>query len=89
MGKRVTAYVETEVDVDLTDFDEDDIVKYLEGRGYTVMEGSNNSTFDNFVDIDKKIWELYLLYTSETGAGYPMEIALGKFFAEYYNKVSV
>jgi len=89
MGKRVRAYVETEVDVDLTDFEEDDIVEYLEGQGYTVMEGKNNSTFDNLADLDKKIWELYLLYTSENGAGYAMEIALGKFFAEYYNKVSV
>ena len=89
MGKIVTAYVETEVDVDLSDFEEDDIVDYLEDKGYTVMEGRNNSTFDNFADLDKKIWQLYLTYKSDNGAGPKMDKELGDFFAEYYNKVSV
>jgi len=89
MGKRVTAYVETEVDVHLSDFEEDDIIDYLESQGYTVMEGKNNSTFDNFADLDKKIWQLYLTYKSDNGAGPQMDKELGIFFAEYYNKVNV
>jgi hypothetical protein len=90
MGRAIkTAYIETEVDVDLDDFAEEDLVEYLEDKGYTVMEGINHSAYDNFADIDKRIWELYLVYTSNKGAGHEMDKALGSFFAEYYNKVSV
>jgi hypothetical protein len=84
-----TACVEVDVDFDFDDFDTEDIVEYLEDKGYTVMEGINHSAYDNFADIDKRIWELYLIYTSNKGAGPEMEKALGSFFADYYNKVSV
>jgi hypothetical protein len=90
MGRTIkTAYVETEVDVDLDDIETDDIVEYLEEKGFTVMEGINHSAYDNFADIDKRIWALYLIYKSDQGAGPEMEKALGSFFADYYNKVSV
>lgn len=84
-----TAYVEVDVDFDFDDFDTEDIVEYLEDKGYTVMEGINHSAYDNFADIDKRIWELYLIYKSDQGAGDAMDKALGAFFADYYNKVSV
>jgi hypothetical protein len=84
-----TACVEVDVDFDFDDFDTEDIVEYLEDKGYTVMEGINHSAYDNFADIDKRIWELYLIYKSDQGASDVMDKALGSFFADYYNKVSV
>ena len=88
-GTRRTAYVEVDVDFDLDDFDESDLVEYLEDKGYTVMKGKNKSKFDTFEALDKRIWQLYLMYISCNGAGHLMDKELGDFFAEYYNKVSV
>jgi succinate dehydrogenase flavin-adding protein (antitoxin of CptAB toxin-antitoxin module) len=85
MGYRSTR---VEVDVDLDDFYESDLVNYLEEKGYTVMEGKNKSKFETFEQLDKRIWQLYLLYKSDKGAGHEMDKALGTFFGEYYNKVS-
>ena len=84
-----TACVEVDVDFDLDDFAEDDLVDYLEDKGYTVIEGKVSTKYETFEQLDKKIWELYLTYTSEKGAGPEMDKALGIFFGEYYNKVSV
>ena len=85
---RRTACVEVDVDFDLDDFDEQDLIDYLEDKNYTVIEGMTTK-FENFEDIDKRIWQLYLLYKSDQGAGDAMDKALGSFFADYYNKVSV
>jgi hypothetical protein len=85
---RKTACVEVDVDFDLDDFDEDDLINYIEEKGYTVIEGKNQSKFENFEDIDKRIWALYLVYTSAS-SDMEMHKALGTFFGEYYNKVSV
>ena len=87
-GTRKTAYIETEVDVDLDDFDEDDLINYLEEKGYTVMEGKNKSKFETFEALDKQIWKLYLTYVSASN-DVEMRKQLGAFFAEYYNKVNV
>ena len=84
-----TACVEVDVDFDLDDFDENDLIGYLEDKGYTVVEGKVNTKYETFEELDKKIWELYLTYTSENGAGPKMDKELGVFFAEYYNKVTV
>jgi len=84
-----TACVEVDVDVDLDDFDESDLVDYLEEKGYTVIEGKVSTQYETFDQIDQKIWQLYLTYKSENGAGPQMDKELGVFFAEYYNKVSV
>jgi hypothetical protein len=86
---RRTACVEVDVDFDLDNFDEQDLIDYLEGKGYTIVEGKVNTKFENFEDIDKRIWQLYLIYKSDQGAGDAMDKALGTFFGEYYNKVSV
>lgn len=87
MGRKtVSAYVETEVDVDLNMFSQEDIIDFLEDQGYTVFEGKCETAVN---DLDKRIWELYVLYTSDKGAGPKMDKALGSFFADYYNKVSV
>jgi hypothetical protein len=84
-----TAYIETEVDVDLDDFEEKDLVEYLEDNGYTIVKGKHDSNFESYNELDKRIWQLYLIYKSDQGAGDAMDKALGSFFAEYYNKVSV
>ena len=86
---RRTACVEVVVDFDLNDFDESDLVDYLEDKGYTVIVGKVSTQYETFDQIDKKLWQLYLTYTSEKGAGPKMDKELGDFFAEYYNKVSV
>ena len=86
---RKTACVEVDVDFDLDDFDESDLVDYLEEKGYTVMEVKVSTKYETFEQLDKQIWQLYLTYVSENGAGPKMDKELGDFFAEYYNKVSV
>ena len=78
--KAVTAYVETDVEVDLYDFDTSDIIDFLENDGYTVCKSS---------PLDKQIWQLYLTYISSVGAGHKMDKELGNFFADYFNKVKV
>lgn len=88
-GTRRTACVEVDVDFDLDDFDEDDLINYLEEKGYTVMEGKVSTKYESFDQLDKQIWKLYLMYISCNGAGPQMDKELGNFFAEYYNKVSV
>jgi hypothetical protein len=78
---RKTACVEVDVDFDLDDFEEEDLIDYLEEKGYTIMEGKNESKFKTFEALDKKIWQLYLTYTSDNGAGPEMDKQLGDFFA--------
>jgi hypothetical protein len=84
---RRTASVEVDVDFDLDNFDEEDIIDFLEGKGYIVTEHAIG--IDNIKALDQQIWQLYLTYKSENGAGPQMDKELGVFFAEYYNKVSV
>ena len=84
-----TACVEVDVDVNLDDFDESDLIDYIEEKGYTVLEGKVSTKYETFDQLDKQIWQLYLTYISCKGAGPEMDKELGVFFAEYYNKVSV
>ena len=49
-----TIYTEVEVDVDLADFETDDLIEELENRGY--MTGSANS--ENSNELLSKIWQL-------------------------------
>jgi hypothetical protein len=85
---RRTACVEVDVDFDLDDFDESDLIDYIEDKGYTVIEGKVSTKYETFDQLDKQLWQLYLLYTSDKGAGHQMDKALGNFFSVYYNKVS-
>ena len=88
-GTSRTASVEVDVDFDLDDFDEGDLIDYLEDKGYTVIEGKNNSKFETFTDLDKSIWKLYQTFLLDKGDNNDMDRELRKFFAEYYNKVTV
>ena len=86
---RKTACVEVDVDFDLDDFEEDDLIDYLEDKGYTVIKGKNKSKFETFEALDKNIWGLYQAFLLDNGDNNNFDMELRKFFAEYYNKVSV
>jgi hypothetical protein len=88
-GTSRTAIVEVDVDFDLEDFDEGDLIDYLEDKGYTVMEGKNQIKFETFEALDKSIWKLYQTFLLDKGDNNDMDRELRKFFAEYYNKVTV
>ena len=74
-----TVFVENEVDVYLEDINDQDMIDYLKEIGYHIHDRK----------MEDRICELYVLYTSEHGAGPEMDKALSEFFSEYYNKVSV
>lgn len=48
-----TVYTEVEVDVDLSDFETDDLIEELESRGEVVLDSSTNSH-----ERLEKIWQL-------------------------------
>ena len=87
MGKRVTAYIETEVDVYLDDIAEEDIIDYLEDKGYTIMEGKSESGFDDFKELDKRIWQLYQTWKLPSNEA-EFWGEMHSFFSDYYNKTS-
>ena len=87
MGKIVSAYIETEVDVDLENFEFEDIIEYVEGQGYTVVEGSVE--VENVKALDRQIWGLYQAFLLDNGDNNNFDKELRKFFADYYNKVNV
>ena len=89
MGYRKrTAYIETEVDVDLNDFDFVDIIEYVEEEGYTVIKGTGVRC--GIENLDERIWILYDAWRHDRGDNDKrFEKEMRKFFADYYNKVSV
>jgi alkaline phosphatase len=88
MGKKtVSAYVETEVDVDLDMFHESDLIEHLEDNGYTVVEGKFE--VKKIKALDKQIWGLYQAFLLDNGDNNDFDMELRKFFAEYYDKVNV
>jgi len=82
---RRTACVEVDVDFDLDDFAEDDLIDYLEDKGYTVVEGKVDNK--DMKEVDAMIWELYQTWKLPCNE---MDFwrAMHKFFSDYYNKVS-
>jgi len=85
-----TAYVETEVDVDLDDFAIEDLIEFIESEGYTVLVGKTSTqTKMEAEKLDAAIWDLYQTFMTDKGDNNDMDRALRRFFAEYYNKVSV
>lgn len=71
------AYIETEVEVELSDFDVDDLVDELESRGYTVLDNDDSRT-------EKAITRLYYDWLQMTPERFNEEIK--KFFSEALNK---
>lgn len=47
----VTKYVETAVDVDLEDFENDELIEELEARGYAVLEKNDTTLEDQIRDL--------------------------------------
>jgi len=86
---RKTACVEVDVDFDLDDFDESDLIDYIEDKGYTVIEGKVSTKYETFEQLDKQIWNLYQTFLLDKGDNNDMDRELRKFFSEYYNKVNV
>ena len=84
-----TACVEVDVDFDLDDFDESDLIDYIEEKGYTVIEGKVSTKYETFEQLDKQIWNLYQTFLLDKGDNNDMDRELRKFFSEYYNKVNV
>lgn len=86
--RRATAYIETEVYVNLDDFDLDDVIEYVEENGYTVLEGK--SVTCGIQNLDDRIWILYDAWKHDKGDNdRTFEKEMRKFFADYYDKVSV
>jgi len=88
-GTSRTAIVEVDVDFDLDDFDEGDLIDYIEDKGYTVIEGKVSTKYETFEQLDKQIWNLYQTFLLDKGDNNDMDRELRKFFSEYYNKVNV
>jgi hypothetical protein len=85
-GKTKTAYIETEVDVDLDDFEIDDVIEFIEDSGYTVLEGKSAT---NMNDLDARIWQLYQAWKIDGDDRLSFWNECHSFFSDYYNKVSV
>jgi hypothetical protein len=45
------AYIQTTVDMDLSDFDEQDIIEFLEDQGYCVVESNNTIVKEQIEDL--------------------------------------
>jgi len=73
----VTAYIETEVDVDLDDIAEEDLIDYLEDKGYVIKEGESVS----------EIEDLYYDWLSLPPDAFNK--VLKKFFSEQLDKIVV
>lgn len=52
-----TIYTEVEVDVDISDFDDDDLVDELESRGYTIVDNDDYNGYPG----DGLLTQIYLL----------------------------
>jgi len=87
MGKTVSVFVETDVDVDLDEFYVGDLIDYIRSKGYTVTKG--DGPYNKDFDIDREVWSLYQTFLTDNGEGNKMDRELRKFFAGYYNKVSI
>jgi hypothetical protein len=87
MGKTVSVYVQTDVDVDLDEFYVGDLVDYIRSKGYTVL--NSDGPYNKDFDLDREVWSLYQTFLKDDGEGNKMDRELRKFFAGYYNKVSV
>ena len=76
--------IDTFVDVDLDEWDDDELIGELEDRGYSVEEkGGDTEVLDD-------IFELYKDWSNDQGdRDNRFDKAMRKFFEKYLNKVSV
>lgn len=69
----VRAYIETEVDVELDNFAEEDLIEHIESLGYTVLENDDVKT-------ERSIEKLYYEWLQMSPESFQKE--LKKFFSE-------
>jgi hypothetical protein len=76
--------IDTFVDVDLDEWDDEELIGELEDRGYSVEEkGGDTEVLDD-------IFELYKEWSNDQGdRDNRFDKAMRKFFEKYLNKVSV
>jgi len=76
--------IDTFVDVDLDEWDDEELIGELEDRGYSVEEkGGDTEVLDD-------IFELYKDWSNDQGdRDNRFDKAMRKFFEKYLNKVSV
>ena len=76
-------YKKVTVEIDLDDFDNEDLIDELEKRGFTVRDGEDERIMDD-------IFDLYKEWLSDQGdRDNRFEKAMRKFFEKHLNKVSV
>jgi hypothetical protein len=81
----VMPYVSVDVDVYLEDFDDDDLIKELKSRGYSIDKSKREFTWlastQEEVDLDKALWKLREAYLIEDGDRFRKSFE--KILAEY------
>jgi hypothetical protein len=83
MGSYKTFYSEAEIDVDLGEWDDDDLIKEIKERGYEVSGG------DDYEEVMDDIFELYKDWITDQGdRDNRFEKAMRKFFEKHLKKVS-
>ena len=83
MGVYKTFYAEAEIDVDLDEWDDEDLVEELTERGYSVEKGLPKS------EIMDDVFALYKEWMDDQGdRDTRFEKAMRKFFEKHLNKVS-
>lgn len=86
MGTYRTFYGEAEIEVDLEEWDDEDLIEELESRDYTVTPKSGHPAYEEMKD---DIFALYKEWLSDQGdRDNRFEKAMRKFFEKNLNKVS-
>jgi len=87
MGTYRTFYTDAEIEVDLGEWDDEDLIEELESREYTVIKGDDHPDMHDMKD---EIFALYKEWLSDQGdRDNRFEKAMRKFFEKHLNKVSV
>jgi len=82
--------IDTFVDVDLDEWDDDELIGELEDRGYSVEEKDGDTLRTPGSEVLDDIFELYKDWANDQGdRDNRFDKAMRKFFEKYLNKVSV
>jgi hypothetical protein len=82
--------IDTFVDVDLDEWDDDELIGELEDRGYSVEEKGGDTLRTPGSEVLDDIFELYKDWANDQGdRDNRFDKAMRKFFEKYLNKVSV
>ena len=82
--------IDTFVDVDLDEWDDEELIGELEDRGYSVEEKGGDTLRTPGSEVLDDIFELYKDWSNDQGdRDNRFDKAMRKFFEKYLNKVSV